>query len=263
MNFLDSFHGAFRFRFGFWIGIRILLRILFIVLKIFRPVDELFLVIAYTIMTLLFLQILIRPFRGIRVKECVSQKIKEKHFSEPLQRELVHSIDHSFLVNLIAVFVYLPHNVKNVTTVLIASRVVAYVEFAGILVYHMMEYSPVGPFVFDTWYNLKRRYRRWRENRREAALDRAREDADRKEPHEEQIDLVLRASDCTDSDYEDESESDDDSILQTAGDGQLGCDTTVTKQPSSQREDWSSPADTSLSSQLNIPLLKKVQGNTE
>ena len=59
MNFLDSFHGAFRFRFRFWIGIRILLRVLFIVLKIFLKADKLFLVIAYTTMTLLFLQILI------------------------------------------------------------------------------------------------------------------------------------------------------------------------------------------------------------
>ena len=113
MNFLDTFHGAFRFRFGFWIGIRILLRILSMVLKIFLPVDKLYLVTAYTIMTLLFLQILIRPFRGIRVDECVSKRIKEKHFPEPLQRELVHSIDHSFLVNLIAVFMYLPHDVEN------------------------------------------------------------------------------------------------------------------------------------------------------
>ena len=143
-------HGAFRFRFGFWIGIRILLRILFIVLKIFLPVNTLFLVIAYTIMTLLFLQILIRPFRGIRVRECISKKIREKHFSEPLQRQLIHSIDHSFLVHLIAVFMALPHDVQNVTIVLIVSRVIAYVEFAGILVYHIMEYSPVDPFVFDT-----------------------------------------------------------------------------------------------------------------
>ena len=264
MNFLDSFHGAFRFRFGFWIGIRILLRILFIVLKIFLPVDELFLIIAYTIMTLLFLQILIRPFRGIRVDECVSKKIKEKHFPEPLQRELVHSIDHSFLVHLIAVFVYLPHKVQNTTTVLIVSRVIAYVEFVGILVYHMMEYSPVGPFVFDTWFKLQQRYRRWRENRREAALARASHDADGRGPCKEQFDLVLRASDCTDSEYEDESESDDDNAKETTSDHLQGGDMTMTKQTSGDRDDWSGPVDisNSLSSELSTPLLK-TQGNTQ
>ena len=263
MNFLDSFHGAFRFRFGFWIGIRILLRVLFIVLKIFLKEDKLFLVIAYTIMTLLFLQILIRPFRGIRVDECVSKKIKEKHFPEPLQRELVHSIDHSFLVNLIAVFVYLPHDVTNTTTVLIVSRVIAYVEFLGILVYHVMEYSPVGPFVFDTWFKVQRRYRMWREDRREAALARASHKADGKRLCEEQFDLVLRASDCTDSEYEDESESDDDNVKETTSDYLQRGDETMTKQASADRNDWSSPVEVSLSSELTTPLLKKVQQNTE
>ena len=262
MNFLDSFHGAFRFRFGFWIGIRILLRILFIVLKIFLPVDQLFLVIAYTIMTLLFLQILIRPFRGIRVRECVSKKIKDKHFSEPLQRQLVHSIDHSFLVHLIAVFMALPHDVQNVTTVLIVSKVIAYMEFAGILVYHMMEYSPVGPFVFDTWFKLQRRYRRWRENRREATLARARHNEDEGRPFDEQFDLVLRASDCTDSDYEDESESDEDNIKETCG-YQKGCDKTTTKQVSVKKDHQTGPVDVPLSSSLISPLLRKAQESAQ
>ena len=251
MNFLDSFHGAFRFRFGFWIGIRILLRILFIVLKIFLPVDTLFLVIVYTIMTLLFLQILIRPFRGIKVGECVSKKIKEKHFSEPLQRELIHSIDHSFLIHLIAVLI--AHDVQNVTTVLIISRVIAYMEFAGILVYHMMEYSPVGPFVFDTWFKLQRKYRRWKESRREATLARPRDNEDGRRPFEEQFDLVLRASDCTDSDYEDESESDDDTVKEIGG-----------KKVADERDDRSSSTDVPLKSHLmTTPLLKKNQGNSE
>ena len=259
MNFLDSFHGAFRFRFGFWIGIRILLRILFIVLKIFLPVNTLFLVIAYTIMTLLFLQILIRPFRGIRVRECVSKKIKEKHFSEPLQHQLIHSIDHSFLVHIMAVFMVLPHDVQNVTTVLIISRVIAYMEFAGILVYHMMEYSPVGPFVFDTWFKLQRRYRSWRENRREATLARARHNEDERRPFEEQFELVLRASDCTDSDYEEESESEDENITEIRGK-----EDSMTQQVADERDDRSISTDMSLKSQLmTTPLLKKNQRNTE
>ena len=244
-------HGAFRFRFGFWIGIRILFRILLIVLKIFLPVDTLFLVIVYTIMTLLFLQILIRPFRGIKVGECVSKKIKEKHFSEPLQRELIHSIDHSFLIHLIAVFI--AHDVQNVTTVLIISRVIAYMEFAGILVYHMMEYSPVGPFVFDTWFKLQRRYRRWKESRREATLAKPRDNEDGRRPFQEQFDLVLRGSDCTDSDYEDESESDDDTVKEIGG-----------KKVADERDDRSSSTDVPLKSHLmTTPLLKKNQGNTE
>ena len=255
MNFLDTFHGAFRFRFGFWIGIRILLRILSIVLKIFLSVDKLFLVTAYLIMTLLFLQILIRPFRGIRVDECVSKKLKEKHFSEPLQRELVHSIDHSFLVNLIAVFVYLPHDVENMQTVLIVSRVIAFVEFVCILVYHILEYSPAGPFIFDTWFKLRQKYRRWREKRREAVLNREMYKGDERVPCKEQVHLVLRASDCKDSDYED-SDTDRDSE-ETLSDHLEDATETTTTQASN--EDYGSPVDVSLSSGLTTPLLRNTR----
>ena len=260
MNFLDTFHGAFRFRFGFWIGFRILLRTLFMILKIFLPVDKLFLVTAYTIMTLLFLQILIRPFRGIRVDECVSKRIKEKHFPEPLQRELVHSIDHSFLVNLIAVFVYLPHDVKNMPIVLIVSRVIAYTEFACILVYHMLEYSPVGPFVSDTWFKLRLRYGRWRENRREAALARERHEGNERVPCEEQFDLILRASDC--KDYED-SESNDESTYETRNDQLQEGNETMIKLACDEGDVGSRPVGRSPSSELTVPLLrKKAAGST-
>ena len=252
MNFLDTFHGAFRFRFGFWIGIRILLRILSMVMKIFLPVNELFLITAYTIMTLLFLQILIRPFRGIRVDECVSKRIKEKHFPEPLQRELVHSIDHSFLVNLIAVFMYLPYDVQNTATVLIVSRVIAYMEFTSILLYHTLEYSPVGPFIFDNWFKLRRRYRRWREKRREAVLARKWHIAEGTERHERHFDLVLRASDCTDSDYED-SESNEDSVTETPSDHVQEVNEALTNE-----RDCSSSVDVPLSSGLTTPLLRKL-----
>ena len=255
MNFLDSFHGAFRFRFGFWIGIRILLFILSIVLKIFLPMDELFLVTAYTIMTLLFVQILIRPFRGIRIDECVSQRVKEKHFPEPLQRDLVHSIDHSFLVNLIAVFVYLPHNAKRTVTVLIISKVVAYVEFVCILVYHVLEYSPLGPFIFDTWFKLRQKYRRRREKRREAALAKKRNKSEEGVPCEEQFDLVLRASDCKDSDYEN-SESDDESMKETRSDHQDN--KTMTKQACDERDIGNRPVGSSPSRGLTAPLLRKM-----
>ena len=89
----------------------------------------------------------------------------------------------------------------------------------------------------------------------------AREDTDRKEPHEEQFDLVLRASDCTDSDYEDESDSVDEGLMETRD--HLRGDETTTNQASGERDDCSSPVDTSLSSQLNTPLLKTIQGKTE
>ena len=117
----------------------------------------------------------------------------------------------------------------------------------------------MGPFVFDTWFKLQRRYRRWRENRREATLARARHNEDEGRPFDEQFDLVLRASDCTDSDYEDESESEDESIKEIRGK-----EDSMKKQVADERHDWSSSTEMSLKSQLmTTPLLKKNQGNTE
>ena len=234
---------------------------LFVLMCFLLPVTVICHIFAYTIMTLLFLQILIRPFRGIKVRECVSKKIKEKHFSEPLQRQLIHSTGHSFLVHLIAVFMALPHDVQNVTTVLIVSTVI--VEFAGILVYHMMEYYPVGPFVFETWFKLQRRYRRCREKRREAILAKVTHmdmNMNVRAPFVEQFDLVLRASDCTDSDYEDESESDDDSMKDTSDHMQEG---DGTKEASGEKDDQSVPEYMSLNNTLTAPLLNKIQGNAE
>ncbi len=123
----------------------------------------------------------------------------------------------------------------------------------------MMEYSPAGPFVFDTWFKLQRRYRRWREKRREAILARARHNENARRPFEEQFDLVLRASDCTDSDYEDESESEDESIKEIRGRKD-----SMTQQVADERDDRSISTDMSLKSQLmTTPLLKKNQRNTE
>ena len=160
-------------------------------------------------------------------------------------------------------FVALPHDVQNVTTVLIVSKVIAYMEFAGILVYHMMEYSPVGPFVFDTCFKLQRRYRRWREKRRETILAKVTHmdmNMNVRAPFVEQFDLVLRASDCTDSDYEDESESDDDSMKETSDHLQEG---DGTKEASGEKDDQSVPEYMSLNNTLTAPLLNKIQGNAE
>ena len=111
----------------------------------------------------------------------------------------------------------------------------------------------------DTWFKLHRRYRRWRENRREAILARDRHNEDGRRPFEKQFGLVLRASDCTDSDYEDESESDDEGIKEIRGK-----EDSMTKQVADERDDWSSSTEMSLKSQLmTTPLLKKNQGNTE
>ena len=79
-------------------------------------------------------------------------------------------------------------------------------------------------------------------------------------PFLEQFDLVLRASDCTDSDQEDESESDDDSMKDTSDHVQEG---DGTKEASGEKDDQSVPEYMSLNNTLTAPLLNKIQGNAE
>ena len=79
--------------------------------------------------------------------------------------------------------------------------------------------------------------------------------------NEEQFDLILRASDCTDSDYED-SESCDESTNETRSDHLQEGNETMPKQAFDKGDNESSPADVSLSSGLKTPLLRKISKST-
>ena len=65
----------------------------------------------------------------------------------------------------------------------------------------------------------------------------------------------LRASDCRDSDYEDESDSDDDRTMDTTSDKQLEHHMPSTKQGSSERDNWSGTTGMPVNSGLATPLV--------
>ena len=62
-HFLDVFHGALRYPFGFWLGVRFLLRAVIITLSSFRTVSKVSLGISAIVGILLLLQLFIRPYR--------------------------------------------------------------------------------------------------------------------------------------------------------------------------------------------------------
>ena len=62
-HFLDVFHGAFRYPFGFWFGTRLLLRIIFIALNITTNTAVVVFAIFLTIGSIILLQLLMEPFR--------------------------------------------------------------------------------------------------------------------------------------------------------------------------------------------------------
>ena len=62
-HFLDVFHGALRYPFGFWLGVRFLLRVVIISLSGSRILSEVSLWISVIVGILLLLQLFIRPYR--------------------------------------------------------------------------------------------------------------------------------------------------------------------------------------------------------
>ena len=213
MNFLDTLHGAFRFRFGFWIGIRMLIGVVVMTLKVslVEP-SQIFMATATVAMAALLFQNIFWPYRAIRIRDCITERIKKKYFPPNVCQKIVHSIDNCYLINIVFVFMYLVHNPGQIQGVLSLSVAAAGLECVGILIYHALEYTPLGVWLIDTRFKLRRRYRRWREERKEALHlrneNRPKGDSGTPEcPCE--LELVFRAPDCRDSDSSDSSSSSD------------------------------------------------------
>ena len=253
MNFLDTFHGAFRFRFGFWIGIRMLIGVVVMALKVslVEP-GRIYLSTATIAIAALLFQNIFWPYRAIRVRDCITERIKEKYFSPSVCQKIVHSIDNCYLINIMFVFMYLVHDPGQVNGALSVSVMAASLEFVGILIYHALEYTPLGLCLIDTRFNLRRKYRRWREERKEAQRLRNENSQDGDPgPPAVQHELVLRASDCRDSDSYDSTDSDSEDGCGVNGDG-LASESVPKKVESQVPSERQSPSDMD---NLQIPLL--------
>lgn len=211
MNFLDTLHGAFRFKFGFWIGIRMLIGVVVMALKVslVEP-STIYLATATVAIAALLFQNIFWPFRAIRVQDCITERVKEKYFSPSVCQKIVHSIDNCYLINIMFVFMYLVNDPGKVNGALSVSVTAAGLECVGILIYHSLEYTPLGMWLIDTRFKLRRKYRRWREERMEA--QRLRNESSHDDDsvvHGLPYELVLTASDCRDSDSTDDSSDSD------------------------------------------------------
>lgn len=257
MNFLDTLHGAFRFRFGFWIGIRMLIGVVVMTLKVslLEP-STIYMATATVAIAALLFQNIFWPYRAIRIRDCITEQIKEKYFPPNVCQKIVHSIDNCYLINIMFVFMYLVHDPGRVQGALSLSVAAAGLEFVGILIYHALEYTPLGVCLIDTRFKLRRRYRRWREERKEALRlrneNRPKGDSGTSEcPCE--LELVLRASDCQDSDdssgSSSSSDSDDGCEVKLVNSGVSAMDTVTKKQTEEQ-----APSDMDT---LQTPLLSQ------
>ena len=264
LNFLDTFHGAFRFRFGFWFGVRLLILTVIMILKVLvEPKNVQLAVVCMSTIILLF-QMIVQPYRGMRIKECVTRAVKEKYFSERMQRIITNLLDNLFQINLMVFFAWILYSPHSPTAALGTSLAIAHMEFVIIIIYHLLEYTPLGQLVIDLRIATRIRYNRWKEARLLRAI------RNRNKPQEEPdsvqtVEFELRLEDCWNDDGidddDDDGDSDDNSESnQSDGNTNSGDNSNAVTEKSDKNDKHSvstKQADISHSDPLQTPLLSK------
>ena len=210
MNFLDTFHGAFRFRFGFWFGVRLIILTIIMVLRILLPLHQMNIAIICLSTCILVFQMIVKPYRGIRIEECVTDHTKRKYFLGSVPQDIANILDNLFQINLIVLFASALNSDKQndnswFPAIFTISQLAVCLKFLIILIYHLLEYTPLGQYLIERMQRVKRKYNRWKEER----MLRAREERNRLEEEPvKNADIELWLGDCVNSDSDDESNSD-------------------------------------------------------
>lgn len=198
MNFLDTFHGSFRFKLGFWIGLRLVLRMILLTLKVTVSPQMVQLVTVCIVLTLAVVQSVLKPFRHLRLESFTHPRL-ERWCTEEAGRTIANTLDISFLVNLVALFVCLSYEQRYGEVFLSLSLLVVLLQLLLILLYHLVEYSPLGRPVLrclNRVAQLCKSKRQEEEGEGSVLVDN--DVASRIS----QLPLVLDANECTDESYE-------------------------------------------------------------
>ena len=150
-HFLDVFHGAYRYPFGFWFGLRLLLRGVLITLEATVPIvpyEHFAFVTTLMVGSLWVLQIYLKPFRDrpcpgstFAVPSSRKTRFILRMWNYFLRLQPSH-FDSLFLVNSIVICLTALHSVTNekrpclYAIIVNVSLVLAIVEFIAIMVYH-------------------------------------------------------------------------------------------------------------------------------
>ena len=175
-HFLDVFHGAFRYPFGFWFGTRLLFRIVFIIFNIAINNTS---VVAYTIFlttaSIILLQFLIEPFRTDNViiyRPDPEGKITRRDLMKVKKSKIFRPkvIDSLFLFNimLIATAVAVSVNISSTyTTVGVCLSIsLALAQLIAVTVHHTYHYFPLPDSTPQRVEELKERFIDFRERMR-------------------------------------------------------------------------------------------------
>ena len=195
MNFLDTFHSSYRFRWGFWIGLRLVMRIVLLLLKVTVKPEVVWLVTACFSLSLAAVQSLLKPFRHLRFDQFTHRLVNEWCSSEENGKTVTNYLDISFLVNLTALFVSISYLPDSAEVFISLSLCVALIELLLILAYHLVEYSPLGPPLLTATTRAVERIGTFCQRQRHTEEQQC-EPADNRQLLG--LPLVLRAADCND-----------------------------------------------------------------
>ena len=208
MNFLDTFHSSYRFRWGFWMGVRLMLRVVLLLLKVTVKPEVVWLVTACFSLSLAAAESVLKPFRHLRFDRFTHRLVERWCSSDENGRTVANYLDISFLVNLTALFLCISYLPDSAEVFISLSLCVALLELLLILSYHLVEYSPLWPPLLRATTRMVERVRVFVQSMRSSE--------EQQLGGEEtnhvllNLPLVLRADDCQDEDYESSSEETED-----------------------------------------------------
>ena len=176
-HFLDVFHGAFRYPFGFWFGTRLLFRIVFITLNIAINNTS---VVAYTIFlttgSIILLQLLMEPFRTDNViiyrpdpeRKITRRDLMKARISKIFRPKVIDSL---FLFNImfITTTVAMSNDISSrYTTVGVCLSIsLALAQLIAVTVHHTYHYFPIPDSTSQRVEALRERFIAFRERMKE------------------------------------------------------------------------------------------------
>ena len=153
-HFLDVFHGAFRYPFGFWFGSRLLFRIVFITLNITTNTS----VVAYTVFlttgAIILLQLAMEPFRTDNVniyrpdpeKKITRRDLVKERLSKIFRPKVIDSL-YLYNIQFITTAFFMSKDVyfsSIYTTVGVClSIALALAQLVAVMVHHAYHYFPM------------------------------------------------------------------------------------------------------------------------
>ena len=175
-HFLDVFHGAFRYPFGFWFGTRLLFRIIFITLKITTNTPVLAYTIFLTTGSIILLQLLMEPFRTDNViiyrpdpeRKITRRDLMKARISKMFRPKVIDSL---FLFNImfITTGVSMSDKISSPYTIVgvCLSISLALAQLITVTVHHTYHYFPLPDSTPQRVEGLRERFIGFKERMRE------------------------------------------------------------------------------------------------